>query len=134
MQLREAAEGIRGRFGFGSEVEKPVPLEGVELRASRLKRPSRFGDLFSDDRYERVSHALGKAYRDVVRGFYGKFENPPDLVAFPRDESEIEAVLGWAEAEGAAGGAFWGGGRGGGGGGAPVGGGAGGWPGRRGGG
>jgi alkyldihydroxyacetonephosphate synthase len=58
--------------------------------------------LFSDDHYERVSHSLGKAYRDIVRGFYGKFENPPDLVAFPRDESEIEAVLSWAEAEGAA--------------------------------
>jgi alkyldihydroxyacetonephosphate synthase len=82
-------------------VEKPVPLEEVELRAPRLKRPEAFGDLFSDGRYERVSHALGKAYRDVVRGFYGRFENPPDLVAFPRDESEIEAVLSWAEAEGA---------------------------------
>ncbi len=101
-QLREAAEGIRARFGFGGEVEKPVPLEEVELREPRLKAPSGFGDLFSDGRYERVSHALGKAYRDVVRGFYGKFENPPDLVAFPRDESEIEAVLSWAEAEGAA--------------------------------
>jgi alkyldihydroxyacetonephosphate synthase len=101
-QLREAAEGIRSHFGFGGEVEKPVPLEEVELREPRLKRPSGFGDLFSDGHYERVSHALGKAYRDVVRGFYGKFENPPDLVAFPRDESEIEAVLSWAEAEGAA--------------------------------
>ena len=46
--------------------------------------------------------ALGKAYRDVVRGFRGEFENPPDLVALPRDESEIEAVLSWCEAEGAA--------------------------------
>jgi alkyldihydroxyacetonephosphate synthase len=101
-QLREAAEGIRHRFGFGGEVERPVPLEKVELRKPRLKRPSGFGDLFSDGHYERVSHALGKAYRDVVRGFYGKFENPPDLVAFPKDESEIEAVLSWAEAEGAA--------------------------------
>jgi alkyldihydroxyacetonephosphate synthase len=100
--MREAAEGIRQRFGFGGEVEKPVPLEEVELRASRLKRPTGFGDLLSDGRYERVSHALGKAYRDVVRGFYGKFESPPDLVAFPRSESEIEAVLNWAEAEGAA--------------------------------
>jgi alkyldihydroxyacetonephosphate synthase len=60
------------------------------------------GDLFSDDHYERVSRSLGKAYRDVVRGFRGEFENPPDLVAFPRDESEIEAVLSWCEAEGAA--------------------------------
>jgi alkyldihydroxyacetonephosphate synthase len=101
-QLREAAEGIRARFGFGGEVEKPVPLEEVELREPRLKAPSGFGDLFSDGRYERVSHALGKAYRDVVRGFYGKFENPPDLIAFPKDGSEIEAALSWAEAEGAA--------------------------------
>jgi alkyldihydroxyacetonephosphate synthase len=60
------------------------------------------GDLFTDDHYQRVSHALGKAYRDVVRGFRGEFENPPDLVAYPRDESEIEVVLSWAEAEGAA--------------------------------
>src|SRR5215218_3470081 len=101
-QLREAGEGIRGRFGFGGEVRKPVALADVELRAARLKVPSGLGDLFSDGKYERVSHALGKAYRDVVRGFYGRFENPPDLVAFPRDESEIEAVLSWAEAEGAA--------------------------------
>jgi alkyldihydroxyacetonephosphate synthase len=100
--MREAAEGIRARFGFGGEVEKPLPLEGVELRKARLKAPERLGDLFSDSRYERVSHALGKAYRDVVRGFRGEFENPPDLVAFPRDESEIETVLSWAEAEGAA--------------------------------
>ena len=101
-QMREAAEGIRARFGFGGEVERPVPLAEVELREPRLKRPTGFGDLFSDGRYERVSHALGKAYRDVVRGFRGEFENPPDLVAFPRDESEIETVLSWAEAEGAA--------------------------------
>ncbi|MBK5220586.1 MAG: FAD-binding oxidoreductase [Thermoleophilia bacterium] len=101
-QMREAAEGIRERFGFGGEVEKAVPLERVQLREPRLKRPTAFGDLFSDARYERVSHALGKAYRDVVRGFRGEFENPPDLVAFPREESEIETVLSWAEAEGAA--------------------------------
>jgi alkyldihydroxyacetonephosphate synthase len=101
-QLREAAAGIRERFGFGGEVEKPVPLEAVELRAPRLKVPGGFGDLYSDGDYERVCHALGKAYRDVVRGFRGEFENPPDLVAFPRDESEIETVLAWAEAEGAA--------------------------------
>ena len=101
-QLREAGEGIRERFGFGGEAERPLPLEQVELRPGRLKAPERLGDLFSDGRYERVSHALGKSYRDVVQGFYGRFPNPPDLVAFPRDESEIETVLSWAEAEGAA--------------------------------
>jgi alkyldihydroxyacetonephosphate synthase len=101
-QLAEAGEGIRARFGFGGEVKAPVPLESVELRAPRLKRPEAFGDLFSDEKYERASRAMGKAYRDVVRGFYGRFENPPDLVARPRDCSEVETVLSWAEAEGAA--------------------------------
>jgi alkyldihydroxyacetonephosphate synthase len=101
-QLTEAAEGIRARFGFGGEVRAAVPLEEVELRAPRLKRPEAFGDLFTDAKYERVSRALGKAYCDIVRGFRGEFENPPDLVALPRDCSEVETVLNWAEAEGAA--------------------------------
>jgi alkyldihydroxyacetonephosphate synthase len=101
-ELRQAAAGIRERLGFGGEPAEPVALERVEIRVPRLKAPADLGDLFSDEKYERVSHALGKAYRDVVRGFRGEFENPPDLVAFPRDESEIEAVLSWCEAEGAA--------------------------------
>jgi alkyldihydroxyacetonephosphate synthase len=79
-----------------------VPLKEVQLRGPRLKAPEAFGELFSDDHYERVAHSLGKAYRDVVRGFRGEFPNPPDLVASPKDESEIEAVLSWSEAEGAA--------------------------------
>jgi len=101
-ELEEAAGAIRERFGFGGELEEPVPLDEVKLRAARLKAPGAFGDLFTDDHYERVAHGLGKAYRDVVRGFRGEFPNPPDLVAFPKDESEIEVVLDWAEAEGAA--------------------------------
>jgi alkyldihydroxyacetonephosphate synthase len=101
-QMREAGEGIRARFGFGGEVRQAVPLKEVELRKARLKAPEGLGGLFSAGRYERVSHALGKSYRDVVRGFRGEFAEPPDLVAFPRAESEIETVMGWAEAEGAA--------------------------------
>jgi alkyldihydroxyacetonephosphate synthase len=101
-EIEQAAAAIRERLGLGGEIEEPVPLERVEVRASRLKAPQGLGDLFTDEKYERVSRALGKAYRDVVRGFRGEFENPPDLVARPRDESEIETVLSWAEAEGAA--------------------------------
>jgi alkyldihydroxyacetonephosphate synthase len=101
-ELAQAAAGIRERLGFGGEPEAAVPLGKVVVRGARLKAPGEFGDLFSDEHYERVSHSLGKAYRDVVRGFRGEFPNPPDLVAFPRDESEIEVVLSWCEAEGAA--------------------------------
>ncbi len=101
-ELQAAAKGIREGLGFGGEIEEPLALARVQLRVPRLSAPSSLGDLFTDDHYERVRHGLGKAYRDVVRGFRGEFENPPDLVALPRDESEIEAVLSWSEAEGAA--------------------------------
>jgi alkyldihydroxyacetonephosphate synthase len=38
----------------------------------------------------------------VVRGFRGDFPDPPDLVAFPESEGDVEAVLAWSEEEGAA--------------------------------
>jgi alkyldihydroxyacetonephosphate synthase len=100
-ELQAAAKGIRERLGFGGEPEVAVPLEEVVVREPRLRVSGEFGDLFRDEKYERVSRALGKAYRDIVRGFRGQFPNPPDLVAFPKDESEIETVLSWSEAEGA---------------------------------
>jgi alkyldihydroxyacetonephosphate synthase len=37
-----------------------------------------------------------------VRAFRGRFDNAPDVVAFPRDEAEVEAVLGWCAEAGAA--------------------------------
>jgi alkyldihydroxyacetonephosphate synthase len=79
-----------------------VPLDQVELAPSRLQAPDSLAEILSDERHERLSHALGKAYRDVVRGFRGEFPNPPDLVAHPSDESEVEAVLAFCEEHGAA--------------------------------
>jgi len=95
-QLEGAAAGVRERLGFGGdEVEEPVPLEAVELRRPRLEPPPSLAALCSSDDHDRASHALGKAYRDVVRGFRGEFENPPDLVARPGDEADVERVLAW---------------------------------------
>jgi len=79
-----------------------VPLDSVELPESRLKAPKRFAEMFSADRYERISHSLGKAYRDVVRGFRGEFENPPDLVAYPESVEDVDIVLSWCADAGAA--------------------------------
>ncbi|HKH15864.1 MAG TPA: FAD-binding oxidoreductase, partial [Solirubrobacterales bacterium] len=38
-------------------------------------------------------------YRDVVRGFRGQIDNPPDLVAHPGDEGDVERVLDWCAGE-----------------------------------
>lgn len=102
---REQLEGARAlvheRLGFGGEeVEEAVPLDRVELRPARVTPPASLAGICADDPHSRATHALGKAYRDVVRGFRGRFDNPPDLVARPRDESEVEAVLAWCSDEG----------------------------------
>ena len=98
-----AARGIRAHLGFGEgEVERPVPLEEVELRPPRIEPPDALSPICSSTTYDRCSRALGKAYRDVVRGFRGDFPHPPDVVAKPRTEEEVEAVLGWCADSGAA--------------------------------
>ena len=38
----------------------------------------------------------------MVRAFRGRFDHPPDVVAHPRDEGELEAVLAWCAEVGAA--------------------------------
>ena len=89
-QLVTASEGIIPVLGFGQAPERPVELDQVELRSPRLQSP---GGIFTDDKHQRTVHSLGKAYRDIVRGFYGQFDNPPDLVAFPEDEAGVVEVL-----------------------------------------
>jgi alkyldihydroxyacetonephosphate synthase len=102
-QVEEIARAVSDRLGFEvDDIEEPVPLDAVELAEPRLKPPKRFAEMFSDDRYDRVAHSLGKAYRDVVRGFRGEFPNPPDLVAYPESAEDVDVVLNFCADEGAA--------------------------------
>ncbi|HZV72499.1 MAG TPA: FAD-binding oxidoreductase [Conexibacter sp.] len=103
-EVRAAAGGLAQHLGFGTvEVERPVALDAIELEAPRLPSPpAALAEICTSDHDERVRHAYGRAYRDVVRGFRGQIEHAPDVVARPRDESEVEHVLAWAAATGAA--------------------------------
>jgi alkyldihydroxyacetonephosphate synthase len=102
-ELRGAAEFLHGRFGFGSlEPEHPVALEDVRLPPPRLQPLPALEPICRTDRYERALHAYGRSYSDIVRAFRGRFDHPPDVVAHPRDEAEVEAVLEWAISSGAA--------------------------------
>ncbi|MBA3301398.1 MAG: FAD-binding oxidoreductase [Thermoleophilaceae bacterium] len=78
-----------------------MPLEQAAMPQSRLEPPAALEPICSSDRHDRAVHALGKAYRDVVRGFRGDFANAPDVVARPRSEPEVEQVLAWCEDVGA---------------------------------
>jgi alkyldihydroxyacetonephosphate synthase len=99
-ELVAAAGGIVEHLGFGStEVERFVPLEDVELPEPRVAPPAALAEICATDVHARASHAWGRSYSDVVRGFRGRFDHPPDVVATPRDEADVERVLEWAAAE-----------------------------------
>src|SRR5436305_338934 len=102
-EIREAASGIRAHLGFDPvDVELPVELGAIELPPPRLQPPAALAEICSAEPYERASHAQGKGYRDVVRAFRGQIEHPPDAVARPRDEADVEALLDWCAETGAA--------------------------------
>jgi alkyldihydroxyacetonephosphate synthase len=99
-EVRAAAGGLAAHLELGEvEVEDPVSLEALTLPAPRLAPPRALAEICASDVHARASHAWGKSYMDVVRGFRGCFEHPPDFVARPRDEHEVERVLEWCAAE-----------------------------------
>jgi alkyldihydroxyacetonephosphate synthase len=99
-QLRDSAAALASHLGFAlGEVEQPAALESVSLRAPRVQAPPALRAICIADAHARASHALGKSYTDIVNGFRGRFEHPPDLVAHPRDETELERVLEWCAHE-----------------------------------
>jgi alkyldihydroxyacetonephosphate synthase len=102
-ELGQTAAFLATRLGFGSpEPERPVPIEDVSLPAPRLSPPGSLEHICRQDPYERALHAYGRSYSDIVRAFRGHFDHPPDVVAHPRDEDEVQAVLDWALDAGAA--------------------------------
>jgi alkyldihydroxyacetonephosphate synthase len=79
------------------DVRDPPRLEGLQLPPPRFEAPEPLAAFASAAPADRAGHSYGKAYRDLVRGFAGDFRVAPDLVARPRDEAEIEAVLAFCE-------------------------------------
>lgn len=101
-QIAAAAPAVIEHLGFGRlEVEMPAPLDQATLPDLRVNA-GRLSDVAATDRHTRATHALGKAYRDIVRGFRGDFTSAPDFVAFPNTETDVERVLEWAEETGVA--------------------------------
>jgi alkyldihydroxyacetonephosphate synthase len=98
--VQAAAAGLAAHLGFpAAEVEQAVALEQVVLPTPRVVAPSALAPICLSDPHARASHALGKSYSDVVHGFRGHFSHPPDFVACPRDETDIERVLEWCSGE-----------------------------------
>jgi alkyldihydroxyacetonephosphate synthase len=99
-ELRRTASLAAEHLGLQlGEIEAPVALEQVELASPRVRAPAALAEICASDDHARASHALGKSYTDVVNGFRGRFAHPPDFVARPREEAEVERLLEWCSSE-----------------------------------
>ena len=82
------------RFGVEPTVDfQPPQIGDIGLRAPRFSLPESLAAFCTDDRRERISHSLGKAFRDIVRGLHGLYDNPTDYVAIPHTEDQIAALM-----------------------------------------
>lgn len=92
-----ALDRYRRRFGVDRFDEvAPPPLAEIELRAPRLDPPAALAPYCTSGTYDRVAHAYGKSFSDYVRGLLGRYDDAPDVVAYPRNEADVAAVMDWA--------------------------------------
>ena len=102
-EVRRTAAHLADHLGVAlGAVEDPVPLEAVELKPPAMRAPAELAEICAADDHARASHAWGKSYGDVVRGFRGRFDHPPDFVALPREEADVERLLEWCCSQGVA--------------------------------
>lgn len=93
----QSLERYRRRFGVERFEERAVPqLADLVLPAPRLAPPPSLAALCSAELYDRAAHTYGKSFPDYVRGLAGDYAGAPDVVAYPRSETDIAALLDWA--------------------------------------
>jgi alkyldihydroxyacetonephosphate synthase len=95
-QQQNIAQLVAARLGLPElTIDAPPRLDEITLRRPRLAPPARLAPICSAEPYDRAAHTYGKSFHDGVRAFYRQYPNPPDIVAFPRHEADIIALLDW---------------------------------------
>lgn len=79
--------------------EAPVPFDAIALPKPRIVPPYELRAFGSDGPRDRVMHAYGKGYRDIVRAFRGEVASPPDWVFFPESEEHLASLFLFCERE-----------------------------------
>ncbi|HVM98318.1 MAG TPA: FAD-binding oxidoreductase, partial [Candidatus Acidoferrales bacterium] len=99
-QQQRLAQALVARFDLGSLNIAPAPrLEELTLPPSRCSIPTSLASFCSSEAHDRAGHTYGKSFRDVVRAFRRRFDNPPDVVAHPHTESDLVATLDWCSTQ-----------------------------------
>lgn len=95
-QAASLRTALSRRFGAELPLRPPPQLNDLALPAPRVSAPKTLAALCTQATRDRASHTYGKSFRDVVRGARGQFDHPPDLVAFPTNETDVTAILDWS--------------------------------------
>ncbi len=95
------AELVRMTGAGGAPVTAPQ-LDDFDLPPPKQRPPAALASICSATPYDRLTHAYGKSFADGVRMLQRSVPRPPDWVAFPRNESQLEGLLDWAHAADAA--------------------------------
>ncbi len=77
-------------------------LEDFELPAPRITASDALSPILSATPYDRITHGYGKSFADLVRMQMREMPNPPDWVAFPRNEDDISELMDFAAGNGTA--------------------------------
>ena len=99
-QMKMAAVELSARYKISLEPVMPPTASGLSLRKPRITPPSALANICASEDHDRAVHTYGRSFRDRIRAFNLDFPNPPDVVARPRNEQEVEAVLEWCASSG----------------------------------
>lgn len=90
-------DGVARAFGRDPAAIAPEPKTAdFDLRAPRVTPLASLAEIMSDSAHDRLSHSLGKSTADNIRMVMRNVPEPVDLVAFPKTEDHIAAILDWA--------------------------------------
>ena len=95
-----AAQQVAKRLGRAVTPLAIPRIEDIALPPSRVSIPSKLAGFVSAADAERVTHTYGGHSLELLAAARGVFHNPPDAVAHPRTEDELEAALAWCDQQG----------------------------------
>lgn len=98
----ERLQLLATRLGGGKAAAAVPRLDEYDLAPSRIKPPAKLASILSATPYDRIVHAYGKSFADMVRMLLRQVPQPPDLVAFPRSEEDLAELMEFAATGGAA--------------------------------
>ena len=84
------------------DVTPPPRMEEITLRAPRIPIPTSLRDICTTEKWDRLFHSYGCSGAEFARAMLREFSNPPDIVAYPRNETDIINVLDWCNSSDAA--------------------------------